>query len=209
MAKDYLCTYLSHGSAGEQYANTFCVHDDEAGSARDEGSVANEVDSWLTTKYRNMLVSGTIVDVLRVYRIPAVYGDDSTVSSKLLGLAGTLTGADGKLPREMTLTLALRSSHTSRRSQGRLSIPSPSNSAYLTAGGDWLTSSAFWSAVGTFGQALLDGHDVGALGVGGHISTRIYSRRQHQEGSGDKTTDVTSYLRRPRPRWLRRRNSIP
>jgi hypothetical protein len=209
VAKDYLLTFLSTGVGGVEYANTICVHDDELGGPRDVGDVVDLVDTWLRTPYKNLLVSSTTVDVLRCFRIPDVFGTDSNVTSKLIGQPGTLTGPDGKLPREMTLTLSLRSNHTSRRSQGRLSIPSPLNSAYVDSSGNWSTGSAFWSAVGTFGDALLAGHDVGVLGVDGHLSTRVYSRQTHKEASGDKTHDVDTYIRRARPRWLRRRVSIP
>lgn len=209
MAKDYLATFLSTQSSGVQCANTICVHDDELGGPASPSDRVNDVDTWLTTKYRAMLPTSTIVDVLRLFQIPDVYGDDSFVANKFLALAGTLAGADGVMPRETTLTLSLRSNHTSRRSQGRISIPSSLNSSNLNSDGNWKTDSAYWNNTGTFAAALLAGHDMGVLGADGHLSTRIYSRRQHQEGTGEKTVDVDSYLRRPRPRWLRRRVSIP
>jgi hypothetical protein len=111
--------------------------------------------------------------------------------------------------RELTLTLSLRSNHTTRRSMGRLSIPSPQNSAALISNATWLTSGGYYIAIGAFGDALLAGHDIGLAGVDGHLSTRIYSRADHKEGVDDPTYDVKSYLRQPRPRWLRRRLSIP
>lgn len=209
MAKDYLITFLSTGSLGEMYANTICVHDDESGSARDEGDVVDEVDDWLTTKYRAICQTVTTLDALRCFRIPAVYGAETSVALKAKGVAGTMAAGDGKIPREMTLTLSLKSASTSRRQNGRISLPSPEGSAQVTNTGQWNTAGDYWVAAGVFGNALLAGHDVGALGIGGHLSTRIYSRRQHKIGSGDKTHDVDSFIRRSRPRWLRSRVTSP
>lgn len=209
VAKDYLLSYLSTGNTGVQTANTICVHDDELGGPRDVDSVVDYVDTWLTTLYRACLSSNWTVDALRCFRIPDTYGADTNITSKLIGAAGTITGADGKLPREAALTLSLRSNHTSRRSMGRIEIPSPLSSTQMATDGSWSTSGSYWLACGAFGAALLAGHDIGVLGVDGHISTRVYSRVTHKSGVGDKTTDVKTYLRRPRPRWVRRRVSAP
>jgi hypothetical protein len=206
---DYLLTYLSTYQGGVRIANTICVHDHDLSSGRSPGDVANEVDSWLTAKYRALMTSTATVDILRCFRIPDTYGADSTVSNKLLGLAGTAGAGDGLVPREMTLTLSLRSDHTSRRAQGRLELPTRLSSNDLASGGAWYVSSSWWASVATFADALLAGHDVGTLGVNGHMSTRIYSRAQHREGLDPKTYDINSYLRQPRPRWLRRRVSTP
>lgn len=209
MAKDYLLTFLSTGPGGEQYANTICAHDSESGGVRSAADTVDNFDAWLKTKYKNILPTHTRLDVLRCFRIPEVYGDDSEVASKLIGENGTVTVSSLTLPREMCVTLSLRSSHTSRRTMGRISLPSPGSNGFLTTGGLWDVGTGWWAAIGTFGAALLAGHDIGVAGVGGHLSTRIYSRQQHKEGSGDKTTDVNSYFRQPRPRWLRRRTSVP
>lgn len=209
MAKDYLATFLSHQSSGVQCANTICVHDDELGGPSSPSDRVDDVSTWLTTKYRALLPTSSVLDVLRLFQIPDTYGDDSVSVDKLIGSAGTLAGADGVLPREVCLTLSLRSNHTSRRSQGRIEIPSPLNSGCLDSSANWKTDTAYWTNIGTFADALLAGHDLGILGADGHLSTRVYSRRQHQEGKDPKTVDVDSYTRRPRPRWLRRRVSIP
>jgi len=207
--KNYLVTFLSTGSAGEMYANTICVHDHDLSAGRSVQNVVDEVDTWLTTAYRGLLQTNATLNALRCFHIPAVYGDDSDVVTKLKGVAGTLAAGDGKMGREITLTLTLRSSHTTRRSQGRLSLPSPENSATLDSAGKWAAGVSYWINAATFGDALLAGRDIGLAGVDGHLSTRIYSRSDHKEGDSDPTYDVTSYLRQPRPRWLRRRVSIP
>jgi len=209
VSKDYLVSFLSDDAGGVQYANTICVHDDEFGGPRSPSEFLDEVESWLKTKYVNILASDKTLRVIRAFQIPTVYGDDTEVDAKTFAVTGGLAAGDGKVPREATLTLTLRSSHTSRRKMGRLSIPSPRTSNAVDASGNWSTSNDYWTLTGTFADALLAGHDVGVGGVDGHLSTRIYSRRQHQLGTGDKTTDVDVYIRRPRPRWLRRRVSAP
>jgi len=208
VAVDYLVTFRSTGAIGEQYANTICVHDtaDTIFGAQAILDMLDTVDTWLTAKYVAMLPSSVVLDELHGFRIPATYGDASEVAGKAIATGGTLGAGDGKMPRETSLILALRSESTSRRHQGRLYLPSPRDSALLGSTSDWLTSTVYWTRVATFGQALLDGKD---YGIGQHLSTRIYSRRQHIEGTGDKTKDVKTYIRRPRPHWLRRRVTAP
>ena len=209
MAKDYLLSLLSTDDIGVQYANTICVHDDELAGPRPGDEILDDIDSWLSTKYTNCLPATVTLRVLRLFQIPAVYKADSNVYTMDKNTAGALSVGTGTVPREATLTLSLRSSHTSPRTRGRISIPSPRNPSMLDGSSNWLTSGSYWTNVGTFADALLAGKDIGIGGVDGHLSTRIYSRVAHQTGVGDKTTDVDTYLRRPRPRWLRRRVTAP
>jgi hypothetical protein len=209
VSQDYLLTFLSTGPDGEQYSNTICVHDDEFGGDHSPSYVVDQCDTWLSAKYRACMPPATILNVLRCFAIPDTYGADTSVAEKVINGAGTGAASDGQFPREVTMTLALRSDSTSRRRQGRISLPSPLRKSAFSTDGTWATADTFWTNAGLFGQALLDGHDEGIGGVDGHLSTRVYSRTQHKEGTGDKTHDVKSYIRRPRPRWLRRRVSIP
>lgn len=209
MAKDYLLSFLSDDTVGVQYANTICIHDDELGGPRPGSEILDDIQSWLQTKYCNCLPTTLTLRVLKLFQIPAVYGDDSNVYTLASNTAGAISGADSRLPRELALCLALRSSHTSRRTMGHISIPSPRKSDQLDNNGNWNTAGDLWGAAATFGDALLAGKDIGIGGVDGHLSTRIYSRKAHKTGEGDKTTDVSSYTRRPRPIWVRRRRTAP
>lgn len=209
MSKDYLVTFLSDDAGGVQYANTICVHDDELGGPRSPAEFVDEVEPWLKTKYTNCLPATLTLRVLRAFQIPAVYGDDSEIADKIVTQVGALSIGTGTVPRELTMILALRSSHTSRRKMGRLYMPSPRNPSMLDGDANWATGGSYYTNVGLFGQALLDGHDIGIAGADGHLSTRIYSRQTHKEASGDKTSDVDTYTRRIRPHFLRRRTTAP
>lgn len=209
MAKDYLLTFLSDDAVGVQYANTICIHDDELGGPRPGDEILDDIDTWLSTKYKDCLHSSVTLRVLRLFQIPAVYGDDSNIYTLAKNVAGSLSGPDTKLPREMALCLAFRSSHTSRRSMGHISLPSARASGYLDSDGLLNTAGDWWLKAGLLGDALLAGHDIGIGGVDGHLSFRVYSRKAHKLGEGDKTTDVSSYTRRRRPIWVRRRVTAP
>lgn len=212
MAVDYLFTFLSHDDIGTQNANTICVHDDGdlfGSSPSGMSDALDEVDSWLTTKYRALLPSASVLDVLRGFRIPAVYGDPTDVAEKAFGLAGTLGASDGQLPREVCCVVGLRTNSSSRRKQGRLFLPSTYHSGYVTSAGVWLAASAHRTSINTFFGALLAGHDTTLFHVGAHFSARIYSRQTHKEGVGDKTTDIKRYVIRARPHWLERRQTAP
>lgn len=209
MAKDYLLSWLSDDVVGVQYANTICVHDDELGGPRPGDEILDDIDSWLTTKYTNCLPSSLTLRVLRLFQIPAVWKADTNIYTLAKNAGGALTVGDGKIPREMALVLSIRSSHTSRQTMGHISLPSPRNSSMLDGDGNWNTAGSYWTNAGLLGDALLEGKDIGIGGVDGHLSTRVYSRKRHQTGEGDKTTDVGSYTRRLRPKWVRRRTTAP
>lgn len=209
MAVDYLLTFLSDDDVGVQYANTVCIHDSDPAGASSPDSRLDDVETWLKVKYANFLPSTITLRTLRLFRIPAVYGDDSEVASKDVNLVGALSVGTGTVPRETVLTLTLRSNHTSRRKMGRLFIPSPRNPSTLDGASRWVTSSSYVVNVKAFADALLAGHDLGVAGANGHLSTRVYSRQTHKEQSGDKTTDIDTYIVQPRPRWLRRRVTAP
>lgn len=213
MAVDYLATYLSHDTdTGAQIANTICVHDDGSFTGVDPlgmSDVVNAIDSWLTTAYKALLGSHAIVDVLRLFRIPAVFGDPTTVFEKNINAAGTYPSPDGQLPRELACVLALKGGDTSRRHNGRLFLPTPRHSGIIASSGKFLASGTYWTSIGTFGSALLAGHDYTSTFGGGHLSTRVYSRAQHKLGTGDKTKDVVSVVARTDPRWVERRQTTP
>ena len=208
MAKNYLVTFLSDDDVGTQYANTICVHDDEL-TARSGSQFIGEVETWLKTKYCNFLPTSMTLRALRAYHIPATYGADTDVATLSESQAGALSIGTGTVPREVTCTLTLRSTHTSRRSMGRLSLPSPRNPSTLDGSSNWVLASSYIANIKTFADALLAGRDIGTLGADGHLSTRIYSRKDHIEGDTDPTWDVSTYIVRPRPRWLRRRTTAP
>jgi len=209
VAKDYLLTFLSDDDVGVQYANTICVHDDELGGPRPGNEILDDIESWLKTKYTNFLPSSMTLRKLRLFQIPATYGDDSNVYEQGLTQVGALSIGTGTVPRESSATLTLRSSHTSRRKMGRLLLPGPRNPSMVNANGTWVTSGSYYTNIATFADALLAGKDMGIGGVDGHLSTRVYSRVAHIQGVGDKTTDINAYTIQPRVRWLRRRVTAP
>lgn len=209
MAREWLVSILSHDQAGAVASNTICVHDNGGTGGVDPAGATellNEVDTWLTTSYRAILPTSSVLDRYHAFQIPDEYGAETITADKTKSVNGTLGPVDGKLPREMVGLLALRTNSTSRRKQGRLFLPSPEHGTYITSTGTWVTTAGVWPLWIAFADKLIAGHD---FDTDNHLSTRIYSRRQHAIGTGDKTTDVDSYALRERPKWLRRRESIP
>lgn len=210
MAREWLVTFASHDTdTGVQFANTICVHDNGGVGGADPASASDlldAVDSWLGTKYKDVLPSSSILDVLRATEIPSTFGDPSSVGEKAIDDAGLMTGLDGQLPNSVTLVMAFRSDDTSRRHQGRIHLPSPRHSGFMTGIGQWNTGSSYWTKCNTLKGALEAGHD---FDTDNHLSLRVYSRRQHIEGTGDKTKDVSQVVLRNNPRWLNSRQTSP
>lgn len=209
MAVEWLATFGCTFDDGLKTATTFCVHDNGGVGGTDPagaGDLADEVDSWLGLKFANCVGSRGIVDVLRVFRIPATFGDDSVGLDKPLARAGGQTSADGQLPREVNLLLALKTETTSRRYQGRVHLPPTYNSDHLTSSGLWDHATGYYTSVNTLKGALLAGHD---FDTDNHLSLRVYSRTAHRLDIGDKTKDVETIVIRDEPYWLRSRQSRP
>lgn len=212
MAVDYLVSYLSHDNDnGCQIANTICVHDDGSTggiSPLNDSDFVDAVDSWLTTLYKACLGGRTTVDVLRSFRIPAVYGDATTTFEKTIAATGTYPGVDGLVPPEVAVVLALKGGDTSRRHNGRIFVPTPRHSSVIASTGKFNTGSSWFTALNALKSALLSGHDVGSTDPN-HLSLRVYSRVQHKIGTGDKTKDVAAIVIRSDPRWIERRQTAP
>lgn len=203
MANDWRVAFRSH-KGSELVVNTFCVHtavvgiDTENASA---GDVATAINTWLSAKYLDVLVADYTFDDITVTNLPP----PTTVEAvHTVNSTGTLASGSGDLPQEVAMVVSLRSALANRRGRGRLFIPSPLHSSHLDAPDEWQAGDAYWANVGTLMDAMLAGHDFTA-GLGGlvnfHASLRVWSR------AGSASHDVTSYVRRKQPHWLRSRAS--
>ena len=164
------------------------------------GTVADEVSTWLTTAYRAMLPAAYSVSDVSVREL---YTSTPAQGVHAISAAGTLSGSSGNLPREVCLILSLKSAVATRSGRGRMFIPSPLNSGFLSSQDVWDTASAYWSAVNTFGNALLAGRTFTSGVLDYHLSCRIHSRTRNED------YDLTSFVRRPQPHWLRSRATAP
>lgn len=201
--KDWRVSLISHDGNGVQYVNTLCAHVQQTVlDLADLGAsdVASAVDTWLRTKYRDVLAAAYTFDEIQVREL---FTETPAEAASTVGLAGTLTPGSGQLPREVCMVLSFKSDVATRSGRGRIFIPSPQNSSYLVAPDTWSTSGAYWTNVGALGAQLLTGQNVTFNLIDYHVSLRIHSRKHNA------TYDVKSYLRRPAPHWLRSRSTAP
>lgn len=201
----WLATYRGTHTSGALFANTICVVCADGGNPEqaDMGEIINSVDTELTTLYKACLnAQWTLEELL----LRGVGPEDGNADSKQINAAGTLANGSGVLPREICMVLSLRTNYAKRSGHGRLFIPSPMYSSYLNTGDQWATGGAYWTAAAAFGAKLVAGWTL-TYGVGGAQSApmriNVWSRR-HQENH-----EVTSYVRRPQPHWLRSRATSP
>jgi hypothetical protein len=148
-----------------------------------------------------VLQSAYVFDVVASREL---YTDTPSVGESAVGVAGTLGAGTGLLPRECCMVVTLRTAVATRSGRGRMFLPSPLYSSNLASQDAWATGTGGWySAVGTFMDKLMAGVDVTHSTFGHHLSLRVHSRRHAT------SYDVTSYVRRLQPHWLRSRMTSP
>lgn len=199
-----LLSFLSHDDVGTLMANTICVHWEPSGTATEEGSFANavhEAGEWLKEPYRLLLSDAVVLDRLVLRGVGA---DDGKSAERAYGVTGGAGTANGQMPREVALTLALRTNVAGRSGKGHIQIPALRDYGALGASGSFRTDTAWWGHVTAFGNALLAGHNyTDDLFSTQHMSTRVWSRK-HSESH-----DVVAFIARTAPRWVERRQTVP
>jgi len=203
MAKVWQTVFRSLSSSIE-FINTVSVNVEIIGPDVTEASpaaVASAVDDWLRTPYLGMLHPGYTLEDITVNELTT--GADET-SQVTVGVGGTLPSSTGHLPLEVCGILSLRTALATRSTRGRIFVPSPGESGQLAENDAWSTAAdTYYDAMKTFGDALLAGHDFTEGVIDYHASTVIWSRKNSSK------QDVTGYLARTRPHWLRSRSTAP
>ena len=199
------CAYRSHDSAGVLYVNTFSLHETwgDIEPTPGMGDTANAIDSWLTSLYVHMLSVSYTVDTLAIRELNTAL---PKAHEKATGGAGSITSGSGPLPREVCQLVTLKSDVATRSGRGRMFIPSPLASSFLSANDAWNTAGVYWTAATAFFNALITPHTF-AYGSGGiynaTLTAEIWSAT-HGQGY-----DVTSFVQRQAPHWLRSRSTAP
>ena len=213
MTNIWRCAYDSTGPNGVELVNTFHIKADPGAlsSEATAHAVADGVDSWLTTLYRAVAPDNFTVNSLAVRQeVAPGSGDVPSEWSKTIGTAGTRASSGWTLPVPMCMLVSVKTNAAVRSGHGRMFMPPGLVPGALLAGGLWSLTLTYGTAVSAFFDALLAGHDIGTEGIdASHLSYVIYSRTRRQAGLSQYYFDVTSYVRRAAPHWLRSRSTAP
>lgn len=211
MAKVWRCSYESV-LLGTTFVNTFHVVARTPALTADAGAdeVRDTLHAALTTKYRACLKTAYTLNSLTV-REELAPGDTSipAESVQTIGLAGTLGGGDTLLPLSMVQLVTFRTNAAVRSGHGRMFMPSSRASADLDANALWLATNPYWTNVTAFCNELKTHHDMGILGADGTLAQVVYSRTRRARGDADYYFDVTAFVQRNKPHWLRSRATAP
>jgi hypothetical protein len=212
MATVWRCSYEST-RAGVTVVNTFhqVARPDPGADDPSADTVRDVLTAALNTKYRAVLPADATLQSLTVREeLDPSSHDIPRESVATIGLAGTRAVADTNLPAMMTLLATIRTNAAVRSGHGRLFLPLPTEQAALTGGAIWRTTNAFWIACTAFMTELNNNHNWTVLGVpSGHLSTIVYSRTRRQRGDAAYYFDMTAYILRTVPHWLRSRSTAP
>ena len=103
------------------------------------------------------------------------------------------------------MVLTWRTDLATRSGRGRIFVPSPLGSATLESPDKWDPEAQYWIHAGTFGDNFTSPFtfNYGVLLESATLTGRVWSR------VNDEGHDVTSFIRRTRPHWLRSRSTAP
>lgn len=212
MSDVWRCSYESTRS-GVTLVNTFHVVARPTSPLDNYSAdtVRDVLHAALTTKYRAVASTDTTVQSLTVREeLTPGSTDIPRESVQTIGLAGTRAVADTNLPASMTLLATIRTNAAVRSGHGRVFLLPPVEQAALTGSAIWRTTNAYWLNAITFMAELISDHTHTTLGVpDGSIDPVIYSRTRRERGDANYYFDVTAYVLRPAPHWLRSRATAP
>ncbi len=166
--------------------------------------VADAVDTALTTAFRALMYTGEILTDIHVRSLPAG-GAIPEQYSKTKNLAGTRTASNSSEPRGLVPVISLNTTAAIRSGRGWMFLPNIIDSSVISSG-LLQTSGAYWTAIATFGDALLglSGDNAGP----GTVQVAVYSATRRSRGFSPFIFDVTSYTRRQKVHWLRSRSNL-
>lgn len=172
------------------------------------GDVADNVVDWLKDSFLAQLSTRDKLDAITLTEelgpgsaIPAVAERSGT-------WPGTRYGATWNMDNQICAWVKTKTNAAVRGGHGGFfGSPALDEACFNTDEGKINHGNAYYAAIAAFAADLLEGHDVGALGVDGHLSYVIYSRTRRMRGDSNYYFDATSCTISERPHFLRSRKS--
>lgn len=204
MAADYCHVNLRcTDSSANPYMTGFAVRKNNETGGSSLSQVADAVDTALTTAFRALMAVGeTFVDIY-VVDLGVTAPPSQFVKSK--NLAGTRSTPDAKEGQGLCPVLSLQTNVASRSARGWMFLPNIISSDQVNAG-FILTAGSLWTALGTFGSALvgLAGDSAGP----GTVDPGVWSQRRFDQALSPYFFPLTATLRRQKVHWLRSRSPL-
>lgn len=171
-------------------------------------TVADNVVDWLSSPYRAMLSTRDRLDNITVREELGPAGGIPAVAERAATWPGTWFGSTYDEDLQLCAWTKTKTDAAVRGGHGGFfSPPALDKSVFGGTHGTVATGYAFYIAIRAFADALLAGHDMGALGIDGHLSYVIYSKTRRFRGDANWYFDATSCTTDTRPHMLRSRKS--
>jgi hypothetical protein len=169
--------------------------------------MASDIAGWVGTVFRNVAPTDHTVTRVHVNRggpFGPGEGDPQEAGEAVLNLPGLLGAlGTGILPYGTCPRITWKIKGEEKRGRGRTHTCYCKWSGYLNNGGSWTTGTNLMTNVTALATTLSAGTDVTHGIIAHHLSLRVHSR-------ADATTrDVTGYVVRLQPSYLRSRLTAP
>lgn len=171
--------------------------------------VRDVLNTALTTKYKALMPSTISVDLLDVREeVDPATGDIPEEALLTIGAAGTRAVGTYAEPLGLSNLVSFKTNAAIRSGHGRMWIPVIDKDV-LTTSGTFTTTGALALAITAFFDELKTNHPISFGGSGWDCEQVVYSRTRRARGDEFFYFDVTAYVRRMTPHWLRSRMTAP
>lgn len=209
--KVWRCSYQSSMSQ-VLIVNTFHVVTRRAVALSDDvtaAAVRDALHTALTTKYRALMPNTVSVDLLDVREEVDPAGSAiPEEATQTIGLLGTRAVGTFGEPIGLSQVVSFKTNAAVRSGHGRMWLPVIDKDT-LTTTGVFTTTGAFATAITAFFDELKSNHGI-TIALDSWIASQVvYSRTRRARGDANFYFDVTAYVRRMTPHWLRSRQTAP
>jgi hypothetical protein len=194
------------------FVNTFHVVSRRAVALSDDvtaDAVRDALNTALTTKYRALMPTTFSVDLFDVREeVDPAGGAIPSESSLTIAAAGTRAVGTFGEPLGLSQVVSFKTNAAIRSGHGRMWIPIVDKDV-LNTSGQLITTGALATATTAFFDELKSNHGVTIVADSWTLSQVVYSRTRRARGDANYYFDVTAYIRRLTPHWLRSRMTAP
>lgn len=212
MSKPWRVTFNGvHESTGVQIVNVIHFATDEeplAGNASAQ-DVADKVDDVFSTLWREMATTEVRLQTI-IAREELAPGDTSVPeeAAATVDALGIRSAGSSSLPLAFCGLINCHTDAAVRSGHGWIFCPPMQKADDLTGAETIDPASIYWNTMVNFGTAVKNTHQIGTVVVH-DLHAVVYSHTRRARGDAQYWFDIKSAVPRPRPTWLRSRQTSP
>lgn len=176
------------------------------GDEPDPDDVASEVYDLVGTEFLACCSSRiTLTELVAREEVLAEEETVPAVGRHGVNASGTLSYANGDLPRELVGIVNIKTGAAIRSGRGYITLPGPYNESFLSSR---IWASTYFTVLAAFAAKLDDQGHIGTVQIT-DLNPVVYSKTRRKAGKDPWTFRVTGGVANARPHWRRSRGNSP